>query len=310
MRQNNGVGKVLKGVYSVYRVTGANTDLFINRIAKRNITLYNVKKKSKNQVVFTVSYAESDKIFALNKDLCYNIKKIRDKGVAYPLLFLMRNVGVAIGVALFVAICILADNIVYSIEFCGSGAIYESRVRAYLDVLGVTRFSRFSDIDLDALGEKIIQSGETFSFATCKKRGNRLIVELVLAESKPDTLNGNVYELKADVDGIVEDIKVYRGTALVNVGDVVSAGDVLVDGFAVVKEQKVTINVIAYVTVRSVFAFEYVSEKDGEEDVAVIMARLSLGEDDVVCEEVEKTAPDGGFVYKVKLNYRRTLHAG
>ena len=169
---------------------------------------------------------------------------------------------------------------------------------------------RFSNIDIERLEDGILADNPHLSFASCKKRGNRLMIELVLSEDKRGTLDDNVYSLTSDVDGIIESVKVYRGTALLAVGDTVKKGDIIVDGYAVVKEQTVKINVLAYCTVKVSTVFHYKTDKSGAEEVAVMLALSELNDKEIISYSVE-VYPDGdGYDYAVTTEYRHVLRAG
>ena len=75
MRKNNFNAKVLERYYySVFEIKGLNLDRLIETLKKRGITLYNVKKKANNRLIVTISAIDSQKLFAISKELCYNIK--------------------------------------------------------------------------------------------------------------------------------------------------------------------------------------------------------------------------------------------
>ena len=164
-------------------------------------------------------------------------------------------------------------------------------------------------MDLNSLGDKILKSNPHLSFASCKKNGNRLEIELVLSKQSQGALGGNVYELFSDEDGVVEIVKVYRGTALVSVGDAVRKGDLLVGGYAVIKEQTVKVNLLATVTLIVEREFIYTSEKDGEEETARIFAEQEIDKE-IVSGTTEKEFNGNEYVYKTTLKIRRVLFAG
>ena len=255
MRENSFGGKGVKNVYVVYEVKGLNLDALINVAKKRGVDLYDVKKISNKRLIVSVSFAKSEIFFAIAKELCYNIKKLREKGKGYPLLALGRSFGLIIGAVLFCCLIFFANDLLFAFDFCGSGSVYKKQVKQYLSDNGVKEMARFSSMDLKRLEDGILADNKNLSFVSLVKRGNTLVIELVVAEEEVQKLNGNVYQMTADEDGVIEEIKVYRGTAQVDVGDKVYAGDVLVDGYAVIKEQTVKINVLATVKLKVAFLF-------------------------------------------------------
>ena len=130
-----------------------------------------------------------------------------------------------------------------------------------------------------------------------------------MSKESQSALDGNVYELLSDEDGVVESVKVYRGTAVVSVGDAVKKGDLLVGGYAVIKEQTVKVNLLATVTIIVEREFVYTSNSDGEEETALLFAEQQVDKE-IVSGSTEKQFDGSKYVYKTTLKIRRVLFAG
>ncbi len=304
------LGYGLIGVSTVYSVEGLNVNVLVNRLAKEGIEVQNLKKIGKNRAEITIKSLENKKFFAISKDLCYNIKKIRDRGILSPLLFVLRNVGLAVGCLIFVVAAAVSNDFIFGFTYSGTGSAYKAEIERYLDERGIKIYSRFSTLDLDALADDILRSSPNMSFVACSKKGNRLQIDLALRQTDTPTLDGKVERLNSDVDGIVEKIKVYRGTPLVKVGDTVRVGDVLVDGFAEVKEQVVKINVLAYVTIRTTKTYEYVSPSEKDSEKALLFALAEADGEEKTCTAVDCKKVGDKYLYTVTLEYLHTLYAG
>ncbi len=313
MRKNNGDRKKdLVGVkaYCTYQIDGLNLDRLINHLAKQNFTLLNVKKLSNKRLIVSVNYVDGKKFFAIVKDLCYNIKEVKNTGRDLPFIRLYKRVGLLLGAVVFLFSVLTFNDIILSIDYVGSGSAYKREVEELLSEQKVVQFSRFSSLDLGILQDKILARSESFSFVSCQKKGSRLVVELVLSDKSGNTLTGNVEKMTAQTSGIIENIKVYRGKAMVKVGDLVDTGDLLVNGYATVKEQEVWVGVIAYVSILSEYAYEYVSDEDNLEDVVLELIKNERIEDNVVNEKINKEKSNDKFVYKCTLTVRREYTVG
>lgn len=310
MRKNKGDRKGLKELYTVYQITGLNLDRLIEVSKNRGITLHDVKKKSNKVVQITVNFKDKQKFFAISKELCYNIKKVKDKGRDYPFYSLFKSFGLLLGGIVFILSAIFTNDLIFSFSFVGSGSLYKSEVKEYLDEIGIRELSRFSNIDLERLEDKIVSSLGHFSFASCKKQGNVLVVELVLEKNSVGKLNGKEYSLVCDQDGVIEEIKVYRGTAVVKKGDQVKKGDLLVDGFEAVQGTQVKVNVLASITVICTAEYQYVSDKDHQEEIAFLYAEQQTDGLDVLSRTAKKERQGKEYVYKVITKFRRVITAG
>lgn len=311
MRKNNIARKSLnRHLFSKFEIRGMNLDRLINTLGKRGVGLNDVKKISNKRLEVTVNSSDNEKFFAITKELCYNVKKTGDGGRLYPALYLYRNIGLLVGALFFLTSLVFVNDIIFSFSFTGSGSIYSREIREYLNGRGVKEYTRFSDIDLQALGDEILADNPHLSFADCRKSGNRLEIETALSTNQVKTLDGDVKELRADRSGVVEKIKVYRGTAAVAEGQQVSAGDLLVEGYATVREERVEINVIAVVTVIAGFEYEYKTADENAADLALMYAEQEIKEKEILNSSVKKTASGGEYVYKVTLSYRKVYFAG
>lgn len=310
MWKNKSDRKKLKGVYTTFSIQGLNLDRFINYVKNKGIVLYNVKKFSNKQMIITVNFRESQKFFAIANKMCYNIKKVRDFGALYPVYYILSSLGILLGAIAFVIILCLSNDYIYSINFSGTGSIYKTEVKEYLEDIGVKEYSRFSEIDLQKLEDQILKDNEHLSFVSLKKEGNTLAVEMALSSGNVKRLDGNIFSLSSDVDGEIESIKVYRGKKLVNVGDKVKKGDLLASGEVEINQQILKINVLCSVTILVTEEYEYLSSSDNDEKKAELIALLGMEGIEVLNSEVTKSQVDDGYLYRVTMKYRRVLIAG
>ena len=308
MRKNKIGGKNLD-VYGVYRISGVNLDNLVNTLKNKGVAIRDFVKSDNKTAVLSVSFADTEKFFAITREMCYNIEKVGEKGRHRFLFKIIRNAGLFIGALMFFAVAALTDDFIFSIDYYGSGSVFSREAEEYLNARGVKPFTRFSEFDLAELSDGILACSDRISFAECVKSGNRLKVNLVLKTEPVKTLGGDSDSLLSDVDGEIEYIKVYRGTALKRAGDRVAVGEAVVGGFAVIKDTEVKTGVIATVSVKAEFYYEYLSEKDGDETTAEIFARAAFGDGEILELTVEKSAlSNGDYGYSVKIIYRRILY--
>ena len=308
MRKNK-VGRKKLNLFTIYKVTGYNSDNLVNILKNKGITLTDIKKKDNKTLLIAVNSEDNEKFFAITQDLCYNIKKVGEKGRFRFFAELLRNLGLFIGAILFTVCAAACDDLVFSIEYRGSGSVCAREITAYLKSENVGRFSRFSEIDVASLSDKILAACDKISFAECVKSGNRLIIDSALGDEPVKVMGGDKEELVSDADGEIEYIKVYRGTAVKSVGDRVYAGETVCGGYAVIKDTVVKVGVIATVSVKAEYLYTYISENDGEEDIAAICAEIAFGDGEIISSCTDKTLlADGRYEYKVKIIYRRLLY--
>lgn len=308
--RKNSLRKIPLKAYCTYQIEGLNLDNLINHLAKQGIRLYNVKKIQNKRLIVDVNHIDSKKLFAIAKNLCYNIKKVKNTGRDYPLIVLFKRVGLILGAVIALFTIFTFNDLVLSVDYVGSGSVYKAQAQEVLYQNDVGQFTRFSSLDLRALEDQILAKSKSFSFVSCHKRGSRLIIELILSDKKDNLLTGKAEKMTAQTSGVIERIKVYRGNALVKAGDSVKKGDLLVGGYVTIKEQEVFVGVIAYASILTQYNFDYVSETDNLEDVVLELFKNEMYEDNVVDEIVEKEKINDRFVYKCTLTVRREYIVG
>jgi hypothetical protein len=133
-----------------------------------------------------------------------------------------------------------------------------------------------------------------------------------LTKSKvPNTvLSGSAENLKSTVDGVIESIKVYRGTALLSVGDTVKVGDIIVDGFTVRNEVVCKINVIASATILSSVTKTYILDSEGLEDIATTFIEEELSNQNLTSVKIAVNEKDGKYEYIATATVKTVIFAG
>ncbi|MBQ7339334.1 MAG: sporulation protein YqfD [Clostridia bacterium] len=307
MRKNKGRSVKIDGVYSVFRVKGINFERLINNLKKENVEIKNLKRLTNKEIEVSVKVSSLQKFFAITDNLCYNIKKIRDSGRLLWLYRLIVNPFLVLGIALFSLTLVLSNDLVFGILYTGNGNVYSNEVEKYLLERQVTTFSRFSNIDVSTLADDILKDSKRFSFVTCSKQGNYLRIELILKENDTHIKDLSQKDLVCSLDGVVDKIYLYSGTALVKEGQEVKAGDLLVGGYAVIKDKTVEVNPIAVVTIKITKEYVYVFDIE-EKEKAEIFA-LNEKENGKIAQLKEEKVNEK-YYYKVKVEYKENLYTG
>ena len=304
MRENIAFKNRLSLFYSVFKTSKVYSVVVLKVLKNADIEIFDLKTQKDGFITFSVKNKDEKKVFAISKELWYNkdvVKKIGNKGLFFPVYDFFCHVGLALGVLFFIGFTIFSSNFVLEFEFNGSGSVYKREVVNILKENGVFLYKNLNGIDLDKLSDKILSSSDNISFVEVKKEGLRLIIYLAKKES-PATPSAPVYFLNSSVSGVVKELKVYRGNATVEVGSLVNAGDVLVEGYFVSGEEKIKTPVIAYVVIREKKTFTYTDIKELEESELLALASQTYSED-YALYNVIKTQNNNEIIYTVELFY-------
>ena len=245
---------------SVFRVA--------DKLARAQIEVCDFRILSKNSAVFTVNGKDTKKAFAILRNSCYNIKKVRPKGAARAVAAAKRFLGLAVGILLFFASVLFFEARVLDIRIVGSGAYYREEILHILDENGVKKLKVLPK-DCAPITASII-SLPFVSFCTVGKEGG-IVTVTVEVTSDDKTLISE--PLLSPASGTVEELVVIRGTPAVQAGDSVRAGDLIVKNEATFGEDITRqVIVIARVSVAYPFSKEYA----GSEEAALLAASLEF----------------------------------
>ena len=280
MRVNNlpiGKQEFLVEALSVYRVA--------DKLARAGIEVCSFRILTKNSAVFTVNGKDTKKAFAILRGSCYNIKKVRPRGLSKAAALFKRYIGLAAGILLFFLSVLFFEARILDIRVVGSGAYYKDEVLRILEDNGIKKLAALPS-DCGAVTAQIIALPHV-SFCTVGKEGGIVTVTVEVTNDDSTLLSEPLF---APAAGIIEELVVVRGTPLKNVGDSVGEGEEVVRNETVFGEagQVSKVIVIARVTVAYPFQREYA----GSEESALLAAALEFQN----TREVHTTKTEKGWL--------------
>ncbi len=295
--------KIKKGLLRIACLINCkNQNYFTEILHRKGIDVLSLKKVDDENVIITVDYAYRNIFFAICKNMCYNIKKVWYKGVLSPFANLIRYNSVVIGFVLFLMASSFLGNSILQIDFIGSGNALANQTSHLLEEYGVKKYDKFSSIDYAQLENYILENSPNLSFVSCKKSGNRLIIDSRLCKIEHPSISRNGKNIISDVDGVIAKISVLRGTPQVKVGDLVKVGDVLIGGYAIGKNEEIYESfALGYAIIYYEYKEDFLTENISVEHINQLKKILAFKfEDEVVSEQVEFI--DGGFSIKLTLS--------
>ena len=291
-------------------VEGIMPERALLRLRRAGIDVYNVKKTQKNQILFSVKKKDSEKVFAIYPNVCYNsngyspyvARKVGAEGLARLLSRGKDRIGLVLGALLFCGCTLFSDTLVLGVEFTGTD-VYARETYAALREANIRLFAPYRKGKEDLSCAKLL-SIDGVEFCSVKKRGMRLVVEIRTAPfGKESAKDGQLY---ADCDGVILSMTVLRGTALKKIGDRVNAGEPLVgDWFSTEDGGHVRVQAIARVCIACTYVEEIAAATEQE---AFAIAYLAVGADSVVLRERRVTATERGFAVRLAYESVQTIN--
>ncbi len=249
-------------------VEGLSAYRAADRLRREGIPLLSVKKCPKNRIEIVINAKERKKVFTILRHSCYNIKKFCPVGLMRILQRAVRAVGLLFGGIVAALSVLFLQGRVLRIQVTGSGAYLEPQIVALLGEHGVGFLS-----PMPAGNELIpaVLSLPRVHFVSFKGESGVLTVDVEVGE---ETEPLAFEPLLAPIAGTVEELVVFGGTPLVEVGGSVEKGQKLVAPYVLLGEEERPSLVIARVVVRFPVAREYALSEEG----ARLQALLDFGE--------------------------------
>ena len=274
------------------------------RLQRAGICVFNAKKVEKNQILFSVSRKDSEKVFAIYPNICYNIStytpfkvtKIGGVGLAKYVDIAKKRVGLWLGAMLFLATLTFADGFICGVEFVGS-PVYQREIYIALEEGGITPFARYKAGNEDVICSKILAL-DGVEYCSVQKDGFWARVEV-----RYNPFAFRVIEkdsMRAKHTGELLALTVLKGTPRKKIGDKITQGDVLIENaFYTEGGGQVCVEAIGMAHIACVFALQIEAETE-EEAFAKAYLQLNLSKRDKITDK-EIVGSDG--LYHVKIEY-------
>lgn len=219
--------KFNKGIIIV-EVSVLSPERFLNVLWNKKISISKVKKVNITTVRFQVDYEYYDEIYELVNRFQGKCKIVSEKGFIYLIKKLKRQASFIIGLMVFIAGLYILSTFVWSIEIDTKKNISPYEIRKVLTELGVSPGIRKSDLDVYSLEKKLESLNKDILWIRARIEGSTLKIIIEEKVTPPEIKQDGGGDCIAKMDGEIKRIYVSNGTAKVNPGDIVKAGDLLI----------------------------------------------------------------------------------
>lgn len=142
---------------------------------------------------------------------------------------LKKRPGALLGAALALAAALVLSQFVWRVEINGAGP-YRADIAAYLEEAGYVPGARRDALDTSALERNLTLRYPEVAWFHAYVSNVTLVVDVTRGVPMPELPSAQPGDVVALRDGIVDSVRVYAGTAAVQAGDAVRAGQVLIRG--------------------------------------------------------------------------------
>ena len=228
---------MLERIYNFYkgyvniRVCGNQTERFLNLAVKNSIYIWNLKRISSDEIIFSVSVKGFKKLRKAAFDTGSKIKIISKKGLNRYIARIKRRKTLVWSAIIGVVLISVISSFVLDIEITGNEIVSDDEIYQKLREINLQKFSLRSNIDSDKISLKLINDFDGISWVGVNEMGTRLLIEIKERTLPPKMLPLDIpCHIVAKKDGIISKLTVENGEAQVALNEIVVKGQLLVSG--------------------------------------------------------------------------------
>ena len=233
------------------RARGRGLEKLLARLEKRGIHPQDIRREGLRVMSMQIKSRDLKVFDALCVELNIEVLERSPLGLTRTLRRLRRRAALPVCAALCAILIGLMTTRVWLVRVDAPAALTQQLNQALVE-LGVQPGAAKSALDLRAIEDALVAGVQGVKFCQARVRGVTLTLKAQQAQSAPDTLTlsppGSLY---ARCDAVVERVQVLAGSAAVQRGDTVRAGDLLIAGVEQVsREETAPVKAVGIVTGR------------------------------------------------------------
>ena len=220
----------IRGYYTVI-VEGLGTESFLNYLIRNKIYVYNVNRIEKTKIQFDIdrnNFKKKKKIYRNNK---FDIKIKKQTGIPFIARRIYTYRGMVICAIISLIILMSTSQFVTDVYITAPEGIDKQALKKELYIQGVKPGVYKKSIDRKIVRENIMLKFNQIAYVSINVKGTNIFVNITKKdESQNADENSNYCNIIAEKDGIIEKVVPRSGEAIVDEGDIVKKGDVLING--------------------------------------------------------------------------------
>ena len=215
--------------YVRFEIYGRYPERLINILSNRGVSVWGVTRRD-GFIEACISIRDYKRLPKIKGKCRVRIHHTQTVGLFVKLSGYKERIGFAVGIAVFFLIIKVLSLYVWQIDIVGCTYVDKADVFAALERIGIHYGTKISDIDAFNIGERLVMEMPELAWAAVNVEGSLATVDISEVNIVPERDDHTPSNLKARVDGRITGHRVTDGKIMVQQGDAVVAGDLLVSG--------------------------------------------------------------------------------
>lgn len=226
------IANYIKGYISII-INGLFPERFINLCTKNHISLWNIRRKGKNEILADVGINDFKKLRKFSKNSKCKIHITKKYGLRFFIYRHRKRKALFAGFVIFFALLWGLTQFIWVIDITGNKKITDNVILEYAEKGGLKTGMPAAAVDSKKIRNYIITHMEDISFVSVNRTGTTVQIDVREREEKREHFDKTTpSNIVATESGVIESILVQSGTAAVKKGDIVYRGQLLVSGAA------------------------------------------------------------------------------
>ena len=218
------------GGYVTFRADGGFPERFLNVCAHRRVELWNTKRDG---IALYACCAARDyaRLRHVARKTGVRMRLVEKRGLPFITRRFRHRFGLSVGAAASVALLYLLSGHIWVVDVQGNDRVDTASIEQAVAECGVRAGGMLSAVDIPTIQLKTLNLLPDLSWLTVNLEGSTAHV-MVSERKDPDENRAprQPANVKAAIDGVIVSMEVYEGDALVQTGDAVTEGMLLVSG--------------------------------------------------------------------------------
>ncbi|MBC8631179.1 sporulation protein YqfD [[Eubacterium] tenue] len=217
--------------YYVITVEGINTEKFLNILIRNKINIYEVKRVTNTKIEIKLDRKDIKAFKKIYRNSKYDIKVKQKMGLPFLAKRIYKYKGMWICAIISLLILMSTSMFVTDVYIQAPEGIDKVLVRKELEKAGVKPGVYKKSIDRKQVRDIVMGKFDDIAYVSINVKGTNIFVTVTKKdESLKEKKETNYCNVIAKKNGIIDKVIPRSGNQVVNVGDIVREGDVLVSG--------------------------------------------------------------------------------
>lgn len=217
--------------YVTILIEGIFVEKFINICIKRQIFLWDAKKKGYNKCLLNVSTEGFKTLRPIAKKSRCKVRIVKRNGLPFIINKYKKRKILGFGIIVFIAVIYMLSSFIWDIDISGNKRIPKEVILSKLNDLGVKRGVLKYKLDSSKISNDIMLKNKEFAWVSVIIKGTKIKVKVSERKIPPNIIPSNAEcDIVARRDAQIDTIIAKAGIEKVKSGDFVSKGQVLVSG--------------------------------------------------------------------------------